>query len=226
MAADTPVIERTTNEKTFARSYTGFGHMDYVSEQAHNARIKDTYARLIDPNNSLEDVFAREEKAMARPVENTVVEAPRTAAPYLVHNARANADIFRASSAYNRVDGMVAQPEAATYTAEEDEDLRPTSTTIQYQTLDEAKKDTRVYGVNETKRAILGKKEKTIIAVFVAVVIALLTLVVINSAVIASLEDQISSVQSNIDTVRGAIAGVNSSISEIISETAKSFLTK
>ncbi len=230
MAADTPVMERTTNEKVFARSYTGYGQADYVSEQAHNARIKDTYARLIDPNNSLEDVFAREEKAMARPVENTVAEAPRAEAvraeaPYLVHNARATADIFRANSAYNRV-GSVAQAEVAAYPAEEDEDLRPTSTTIQYQTLDEAKKDTRVYSVSESKRAILGKKEKTIIAVFVAVVIALLTLVVINSAVIASLEDQIASVQSNIDTVRGAIAGVNASISDIISEGAKSLLYK
>lgn len=226
MAADTPVMERTTNEKVFARSYSGFGQADYVSEQAHNARIKDTYARLIDPNNSLEDVFAREEKAMARPVENTVAEAPRAEAPYLVHNARADADIFRASNAYNRVDNMAAQAEVAAYPVEEDEDLRPTSTTIQYQTLDEAKKDTRVYNVSESKRTILGKKEKTIIAVFVAVVIALLTLVVINSAVIASLEDQIAAVQTNIDTVRGAIAGVNSSISEIITESVSGLLSK
>ena len=68
--------------------------------------------------------------------------------------------------------------------------------------------------------------KKTIIAVFVAVVIALLTLVVINSAVIASLEDQIAAVQTNIDTVRGAIAGVNSSISEIITESVSGLLSK
>lgn len=226
MAADTPVMERTTNEKSFARNYSGFGQADYVSEQAHNARIKDTYARLIDPNNSLEDVFAREEKAMARPVENTVAEAPRAEAPYLVHNARADADIFRANSAYNRVDGMAAQAEVAVYPAEEDEDLRPTSTTIQYKTIDKAQNDTRVYSASESKRTILGKKEKTIIAVFVAVVIALLALVVINSAVIASLEEQIAAVQTNIDTVRGAIAGVNSSISEIITESVSGLLSK
>ncbi len=225
MAADTPVLERTANEKVPARSFA----TDYASEQAHNARIKDNYARLINPNNSLEDVFKSEEAAMTR-TESAVMEDERVESPvaqqpaYFVRNARADADIFRAASPVNAVSAQ-AQPAVNTY-VEEDEDLRPTSTTIQYQTMDEAEENTRVYSVSESKRTILGKKEKTIIAVFVAIVVALLTLVIINSAVIASLNDEIAAVQNNIDTVRGAIAGVNSSISDIISEGMKNLISK
>ena len=215
MAANTPVLERTSaTEKIPSRN---FG-TDYVSEQEHNARIRDTYAKLINPNYSLDEVFAREEAAMAREKERiannfTKVDDTRVDNTYLVRNARADAAIFRAESPVN----AVTHEEEVALAEEENEDLRPTSTAIQYKTVGQTARKTGVYSVTESKRPLLGKKEKTIIAIFVAVVVALLALVIINSAVIASLDSQITNVQSNIDTVRGAIAGVNSNIADIIS---------
>lgn len=264
MAANTPVLERSSaTEKVPARNFGG----DYASEQAHNARIKDTYARLINPNNTVQDVFGetlsdvfkREEAAMARPAERTdrdfarvdnenvanayvvrnagaesaysaqgvanvhAAQAASVASPYLVHNARADAAIFRAESAVNAAAGMQTAA-SATYAEDESEDLRPTSTTIQYQTVGEAKAAEKIYEVSEAKKPLLGKKERTIVAIFVAVVVALLTLVIINSAVIASLDSQISDVEGQINSVKEAITAVNTDIGNIISQSADDLL--
>lgn len=216
MAVDTPVLERVTDERV--REYSLPSRMEDMAEEEHNARIKDTYQRLINPENKIEDVFGKkEEKAeAAQPVKQA---APAVAKPYLVENARANADIFRADSTINAVSEEILEAkteEAVTASPEEyeDEDLRPTSTTIQFQTIG---------GVNTQKSAakkqsgfVFGKREKIIVAVFVAVVVALITLVIVNSAIISSLDAEIAHVQEGITTVRGAIAGVNSTVEEII----------
>ena len=142
--------------------------------------------------------------------------------PYVVENARADAAIFRADSAVNAkreqaVAMQTAEVAVAAPAEEENEDLRPTSTTIQYQTIGVAgvkvadvKKDTKA----EKKAFVFGKREKIIVAVFVAVV----TLVIVNATIISNLNAEISTVQNSITTVSGAIKGVNSSVSDLVEE--------
>lgn len=224
MAVDTPVLERITQDAEKKCSVPS--RMDVMAEEEHNARIRDTYARLINPENKIEDVFKRTEEkatATAAPVmQSAPAQVKRSITgnhPYVVENARANADVFRADSAINAQRAKTAEikPVAAVAVeAEEDEDLRPTPTTIQYQTIGM----TAVKNAQPTQKKafVFGKREKIIVAVFVAVVIALLTLVIVNATIISSLNAEISHVQDSIITVRGAIAGVNSSVGEIVEE--------
>ena len=217
MAVDTPVLERNTNVKVPSR-------MNFMEAEEHNARIRATYARLINPESKIEDVFrhtAREEDTAvvedvaAEPVEEVtpVVEAK----PYRVENARADSMIFRADSAINmRAETVQSEVVAAAPQEEENEDLMPTPTTIQYQTLGQ-QSEKQVASAKQKQRAhVFGKREKIIVAVFVAVVVALIALVLINSAVIANLNAEIAHVQDSITTVRGALAGVNGEIESII----------
>ena len=100
MAVDTPVLDRITVEEE--RRYSIPSRMDVMAEEEHNARIKDTYARLINPNYKIEDVFKRaEDRASAPAVSPAMQSAPVQERPYRVENARADADIFRADSAIN-----------------------------------------------------------------------------------------------------------------------------
>lgn len=216
MAVDTPVLERpTTNERL--RECAVPSRIDFMAEEEHNARIRDTYKRLINPDNKIEDVFGRVQAEEPVAVQESIVSA--SARPYYVENARADAAIFRADSAVNarREEAVAAQPEVAAFAPaeEENEDSLPTPTTIQYQTLGRAE-EKKVSGTTDKRTHLFGKREKIIVAVFVAVVVALLTLVIINSAVIANLNADITHVQDSITTVRGALAGVNSSVEEII----------
>lgn len=213
MAVDTPVLERSTNVKNSER-YAVPTRRDYMAEDEHNARIRDTYARLINPNNKIEDVFAANKAA-----EREVASAePIVQRPYLVENARADAAIFRADSAINNKaveDFAEVEVDQIVDYEEEDEDLRPTPTTIQYQTIGK-KQQTAVSSTTDKRLFSLGKKEKIIIAVFVAFVAALVTLLIVNSAVISRLNADIAAVQNSITTVRGALAGVNAEMKEII----------
>ncbi len=214
MAVDTPVLERpTTNERI--RECAVPSRIDFMAEEEHNARIRDTYKRLINPDNKIEDVFGRVQAEEPVAVQESVAPAR----PYYVENARADAAIFRADSAVNarREEAVAAQPEVAAFAPaeEENEDSLPTPTTIQYQTLGRAE-EKKVSGTTDKRTHLFGKREKIIVAVFVAVVVALLTLVIVNSAVIANLNADITHVQDSITTVRGALAGVNSSVEEII----------
>lgn len=219
MAVDTPVLDRVTVEEE--RKYSVPSRMDFMAEEEHNARIRDTYARLINPENKIEDVFNRAEKQTAATVSQPVMQsAPAQVRPYHVENARADAAIFRADSAINArkeqtVDFIGEVAADAPAQEEENEDLRPTPATIQYQTINRAgtKKAT------ESKKGFaFGKREKIIVAVFVAVVVALITLVIVNATIISNLNAEVAQVQNNIATVRGAISGVNSSVSGMIEE--------
>lgn len=214
MAVDTPVLERpTTNERL--RECAVPSRIDFMAEEEHNARIRDTYKRLINPDNKIEDVFGRVQAEEPVAVQESVAPAR----PYYVENARADAAIFRADSAVNarREEAVAAQPDVAAFAPaeEENEDSLPTPTTIQYQTLGRAE-EKKVSETTDKRTHLFGKREKIIVAVFVAVVVALLTLVIVNSAVIANLNADITHVQDSITTVRGALAGVNSSVEEII----------
>jgi cell division protein FtsL len=224
MAVATPVLERkvTAQEGSEERSATDRNY-SMSQEELHNSRIRDNYARLINPNYKIEDYFVEpvetNQPTQAQQVINegqTAIDTPQvqtySAQPYLVENARADADIFRADSQINRVARQTVVENVAS-DEEENEDLRPTQTTIQYKTVEDKKEE----NVSSNKGALLNKKEKIIIAAFVSIVIVMFTLVIINSAIIANLNNDISVLQSGIDTVRGALAGVNSEIAAIVS---------
>lgn len=217
MAVDTPVLERPTQEKL--KEYSVPSRFDVAAEAEHNARIKDTYARLINPENRIEDILNRAKKTVV--VQDETEQAVESSRPYLVENARADADIFRAGSAINSRAKQAAAAEFAQSVREvdmddEDEELRPTPTTIQYQTIGKRAEAEQVEAVKSTNAFTFGKKEKLILAIVVAVVVALVALIIINSTVIRSLNADIAQVQDSITTVRGALAGVNSTVEEII----------
>ena len=227
MAVDTPELERITHDE--GRKCSIPSRMEVMAEEEHNARIRDTYARLINPENKIEDVFKRtEEKANTAAAQPVMQSAPAQVRrsitgnhPYIVENARAKADIFRADSAINAQRAQITEVAAAevavaTPAEEESEDLRPTPTTIQYQTIGMA--GVKKVAATDKKAFVFGKREKIIVAVFVAVVIALLTLVIVNATIISNLNAEISHVQDSIITVRGAIAGVNSTVGELVEE--------
>lgn len=225
MAVETPVLERVTTEK-HVKECAVPSRMEFLEEEEHNARIRDTYARLINPDSKIEDVFSRTLKEQYASKAAEEVKPGQKAEPqaqYRVENARANSALFRADSAINakkeEVVEVPAKPIAVAKAAtveEDDEDLRPTPTTIQYQTVGKQGVQQRVSSTSESKKHMLCKREKIIIAVFVAVVVALLVLVVVNSAIISNLNSDIATVQNGITTVRGALAGVNGEIEEII----------
>lgn len=225
MAVDTPVLERITVEEE--RKISLPSRMEILAEEEHNARIKDTYARLINPEYKIEDVFKRtEEKASAPVAEPVKQSAPAQVRrsitgghAYKVENARADAAIFRADSAINAQRAQVEAKAVATVASaeEENEDLRPTPTTIQYQTIG-VKNEENAAAETKKRAFVFGKREKIIVAVFVAVVVALITVVLINASIISSLNAEIASVQDSIITVKGAIAGVNTSVSGLVEE--------
>ncbi len=232
MAVATPVLERNELEEKRA-----FRPANYVSEQEHNARIKSAYAMLIDPKSNTDQVLGRtapavqpeyapaKEEAYAPASTARVIDLPRQ-----VQNARADADIFRADSPVNqRALQSAAIAAEAESSEEENEDLRPTQTTIQYKTMgvQESVEEGKISNTGAEKRAGLGKKEKIIIAVVVSVIVAILALIIVNSAVISNLNSEISSLQSSLTTVKATYAGVTeqvNSVTQNISEAVKEFI--
>lgn len=229
MAAETPVLEHKPAEKFRTQLNAIQSYMDCIDEEAHNARIRDNYARLINPESKVEDVVSatQKEEAIEFIEDNSEVTASPVR-PYYVESARTDSILFRADSSINKVSAVaeeVAEAEQIDFD-DEDEDLRPTPTTIQYQTIGRSNAKAKITSSADKKEHILGKKEKIIIAVFIGVVIALLTLVIVNSSIIASLNADIASVQSEITAVRGALVGVNASVSEIVPDTVRNLLMK
>ena len=89
---------------------------------------------------------------------------------------------------------------------EENEDLRPTQTTIQYKTAGAASvvEEGKIKTSAKAKRAGLNKRDKIFIAVALTVIIALFTLIIVNSAIISGLSGEVSSLQYNLGTAKEA----------------------
>lgn len=237
------VLERTKYEEqdTYAPS---------ISEQEHNARIRRNYAALIDPNKKLDEILNREQPAAEEvapvldygytpvaaqdsiatpdPVAAPVYEqsyAP-TFTPEFVTGARADAEIFRADSEVNRHLFAPVQAVAEEGEEEENEDLVPTATTIQYKTLGVKKSAENSAKIENTAakkqpKINLSKRDKIVIAVVVSVVVALFVLIIINSAVLSGLNNSVSNLQSSLTTVKGAFEGVKDEISPYLNITDK-----
>lgn len=181
---------------------------NYISaEEKHNSQISANYARLINPENSIRDILARGEAVLSDEKSVMVTEREPAfkrvteVAPYRVENARANADIFRADSLVNKR-SAVAVAEAQPADEEDDEDLRPTQTTIQYQTVGVKKTEEgkiATQAKTSSKRTLqLTKKDKITVAVAFAVIVALFVLIIVNSAIIAGLNNEVSILQDSL----------------------------
>lgn len=221
MAVATPVLER--NEVTEEEKVNYGVRARMMAEEEHNARIKRNYAMLINPETKIDEMLGRNDttavvteapKAQVTPVAASVEIIERK--PYFVENARADAAIFRADNPINRR-ALNMQPQADAVQdseEEENEDLRPTLTTIQYRTtgVQNTVEEGKIENVGAEKRTGLKKKEKIIIAVVVSIIVALFALIIINSAIISNINNDISSLQSSLTTVKGTYAGVSDQI--------------
>lgn len=216
MAIATPVLEKkvrfTENGKLQVGTYRS---STMTQDECHNARIRDNYQRLINPDYSIHDVFngMRQEDTVQPLMQATVKEEK----PYLVENARANASIFRADSPINQVKIAPAQEIVAEAEVEEEEndDLRPTITTRQYQTVGVAQPEQHVkstIAVASQSAIVIGKKERIIIGAVIAVILALLTLVIANSAIIANLNSELAVLENSLFDVQGLFADVSGQI--------------
>lgn len=187
-----------------------------ISDEQHNAKIGETYARLINPNAKIDEILGRAETEIAPARKELFVERP-----YLVENARADAAIFRADNPLNRK-VLEVQPAvvAKQETEEDNEDLRPTQTTIQYKTAGVKKQveESKTLNSNAEKRESLSKKEKIVIAVIVGIVIAMFALIIINSAILSGINSEMSALQSTLTTVKTNYAEVSDDVLKLVSD--------
>lgn len=193
---------------------------------------------------------------IARPasaVQTPAVEAPAYAPAhsvaqpvYVVKNARANADIFRADSPVNRPAQAYASTPAQAYEAaramaaanaapateeEENEDLRPTPTTIQYQTIGadgtviinsaartmQEGEIARPAEREEPAKISLTKRDKVIIGVIVSLILAVFVLIIVNSAIISGLNSEIAAYEGMVSDVQSQYAAVAEDLEKLTS---------
>lgn len=217
MSVAMPVLERTTEEnKKYAPSRAIFSKEE---DEIHNSQMSENLAKLLNPTAKMSDFDFKAPEAVksvqtaaVQPVAQPAVEEK----PYLVEGARADADIFRADSPINRVAQAPVMDEIETE-EEENEDLRPTQTTIQYKTAGQNKvEEGKIKNASAEKRVGLTKKEKIVIAVVISVIVALLALIIINSAIITNLNSDLGSLQSHLSNVKSAASGLNNQITDLL----------
>ncbi|MCH5148426.1 MAG: hypothetical protein J1G05_03555 [Clostridiales bacterium] len=210
MAVGAPVLERRS--ATEERTSRIFNAEYRLTDEEHNARIGQNYARLINPENKIDEALDRapaKAEAPATPVQEV------SNAPVLVENARADADIFNAHSEMNQ--RLAAQRQIVAEQSsddEESEDLRPTQTTIQYRTsaLTTTFENGKVKNVSVEKRVGFTKRDKIIIAAIVSVILVMLVLIIVNAAILANLNSDVSYLQSSLTTMKGSYEGVKDQI--------------
>ena len=163
--------------------------------------------------------MVRTEQAPVQPKKQLFVEPAAKQAPYLVENARATADIFRADSPINR--RLLRSEEIVDVDDEEEnEDLRPTQTTIQYKTsaVRESEESDVIETASAGKRFSLSKREKGIIAVVISVIVAMFALIIINSAILSGMNAEMSALQTTLDTVEETYNEVNKEVESLVNE--------
>lgn len=220
--------------------------------EMHNARIGENYAKLIH-SHSVEEVLNTTivqpviaEPKTVEPVVQTqqfqeiqfaapvtpIAQAP-VIEPRFAQSARISSELFRADSVYNK--SQIAPAQTATVqdmqsiVEEESEDLRPTATTIQYKSGIMSVEESESEIANTSKRAhSLSKKDKIVIAVVASIIIALFVLIIVNSAIITSinremsnLEGELSRVTETAETLDGEMAEYQDNLREIVDDFAQ-----
>lgn len=235
MAVATPIIERKISRQVSENA-------GMTADELHNARMGNNLARLLNPEYKIKDIVASidaegsdvvatapaaeqqvQSPAPARQYDNGIIARRAPAQEvYTVKNARADADIFRADSAVNRISAQAP--------AEEDnEDLRPTPTTIQYQTI--SADGTAIAGrsramhegeisrtADEGKSIRLTKRDKIVLGVIVGLILAVFVLIIVNSAVISNLNSDIEYFEGRVEGARAAQSQVAAELEELTSD--------
>lgn len=239
-----PVLERKVNTTvTHSGENESYGYTRRTEDEIHNARIKDNWAKLISPDAKVSDIINKPEQnaqAASAPatnasyimptqqilntqrVNNNVQQAndarqTNDSQPYLVQNARATADIFRADSAINIARrsatlNSVSDAANAEFEEEENENLRPTSTTIQYKTLDKYEKQTKAVKI---ETASLSKKEKITIASFIGIVVLLFALIIVNAVIISGLNAEVGMLENNLEAAQNIFQIISAEVAEV-----------
>ena len=184
---------------------------------------------------------------------------------FMVTNARADADIFRADNPINAICALnepiinrqaYASTPAEAYAAaraiaaatapvapapavqqiqvpeSESEDLRPTATTIQYQTIgadgtviidsparakQEGEIDRPAEREENVKKLTLSRRDKTIIGIIVGLIMAVFVLIIVNSAVISNLNNDIDRLEGMAETARTEMSSAASEYENLTS---------
>lgn len=223
MAVASPVLERklkSTDEREIKNDI--FRSSIMTEEERHNSQISSNYAKLINPESTVNDIverkeIVREEEQKTPDLNYVPVNETPVQTPYLVRNARADADIFRADSIINKKAEEVNTASTAVVKCEddeEDEDLRPTPTTIQYKTTGTKKSEEgKIQNVGASKKA-LTKRDKIVIAAVICVIVALFVLIIVNSAIISNLNSDLNYLQSSLTSVKAAYSGISDEVQE------------
>ena len=202
------LLERKVNTEVEAEQTIDYRSSYMTADERHNSQISANYARLINPENSVRDILGKEAKTETAQSDAVAEESKSVPAPVCrVVNARADAEIFRADSLVNR---KAEETVAESSRTEEDEDLRPTLTTIQYKTAGVAKvaEEGKIETKPAVKRAGLTKKDKIILAVAFSVIVALFVLIIVNSAVISGLSSEVSVLKDSLSQAESTYAEV------------------
>lgn len=207
---------------------------------------------LYGPRRNTKATVTRGIVANNQPVAPVAPAAPARQPVYMVTNARADSDLFRADSPINRqvyastpAEAYAAARAMAAATAaaapapaavqpvqvvdDESEDLRPTATTIQYQTIGAdgsvvinspaaAQQDTAVHAEeNIEKKLVLSRRDKTVIGVIVGLILAVFVLIIVNSAVISGLNNDIEILEERASAVQTESMDTAAAYEELVS---------
>ncbi len=250
MAVATPVIERRISQLTSERENNAGMNADELhnARMGNNLarllnpeyKIKDVVASIdADGSQIVQQAAPVQTVAESAPVQtyqaDGIIARRAPAQPvYTVTGARADADIFRADSPVNRqvqayapAQAYAAAPAIAAPVSapaeEESEDLRPTPTTIQYQTIGadgtaivgrartmQEGEITRPEENEHSSKLTFSKRDKIIMGVILSLILAVFVLIIVNSAIISGLNAEIAVLEdrgAEIASQYGAVAG-------------------
>ncbi len=210
-----------------------------------NSRIRNNYKKLIDPDfKRAEDIMGEAPvQETAAPVYDSpeayaratlYPEREQEQAPQFVHH-RVEGDLFRADSPINRT--AYAEPQAPAYeqpvyeqaapayeeyaqpyAEEASEDLTPTATTIQYRS-DLYREEQQVQtAAEEKKRFAMTATGKLLMCVYAIVVVVVLSLIIINTSVLNTLDRSIAERQAQLDSVVAQAQALKEEVEELTSE--------
>lgn len=221
MATATPVLERERTSERDLRAYGriagGVENTQEMTEEQKalrfNSRISENYQKLINPEYSraedfaapaeqasAEDIFARgafdsapafeQVPAYQAPAFQQAPVAERLSVQSPVFGQEARAAVYEAPAEAPVYTEQAYEQQAPAY-AEEDADLMPTATTIQYRS-DLFEDEKPVAAVEEKKRYALTSKGKLLMAVYALVVVVILALIIINTSVLKTLDGDVA----------------------------------
>lgn len=223
MAVATPILEKRKEETQEEVEYRYT--FDKKEDEFHNSMINERYQQLINAQNTMSDLrsaYTQPVQSESVQLEFAQVEAPKQVEPYFVDNARTNSPLFLANSAVNNP-VSAAQTEAnsatvvnQTVSEEENENTRPSRTTMQYisgnEDVDVA--NGSIATQSAKKHINMSKRDKAIIGVVISVIIALFVLIIVNSAMISSVNRDIGTLQSSLTDARESYEYVSEELAQ------------